>query len=123
MQNYAATFSLPTVAEEAQWEKEYPRKGGFPVPVDFVSRDLMGVTFDKFVEGNTVAKAIFSSLPNSSQASPTQHVQDELFKRRNRIAHWGYVNSNKAEAELCHKIAVGVVSMLREMDRSKYGSL
>jgi hypothetical protein len=123
MESYASTFNLPAATEEAIWEKEYPRGGGFSGPVGFVSQRLVGITFDKFVESNAVASTIFSGLPNTSQASLTQYVQDELFNRRNRIAHWGYVNSNKADAELCHTIAVAVVSMLREMDRSKYGNL
>lgn len=123
MDSYASTFSLPTLAQEEQWEKEYPRSGGFSGPIGFVSQRLAGTAFDKFVAGNAVTKTIFSELPNPSQKAPTQYFQDELFSRRNRIAHWGYVNSNQSEAELCHMIAVGLVSILREMDRIKYGNL
>jgi hypothetical protein len=47
----------------------------------------------------------------------------ELFERRNRIVHWGYVNSTKAEAQLCHTLAVAIISILREMDRSAYRAL
>jgi hypothetical protein len=123
MNSYAATFALPTPTQEAEWEKEYPRSGGFASPVGFVSQRLVGMTFDKFVAGNPVAFAIFSGLPNTLHALPTQYFQNELFSRRNRIAHWGYVNSTKPESELCHIIAVAIVSILREMDRSKYGNL
>jgi len=123
MDSYAATFKLPTPAEEAQWEKEYPRSGGFAGPVGFVSQKLVATTFDKFIADNTTATTIFSRLPNASRASPTQYFQDELFKPRNRIVHWGYVNSGKADGERCHTIAVALVSILREMDRSKYGNL
>lgn len=123
MDSYATTFKLPTAEEEAEWEKEYPRSGGFPKPIGFVSQKLLAITFDKFVEKNKTAKAIFSGLPNTSNASPTNYFQNELFKRRNRIAHWGYVNSSKADAELCHNIAVALVSILREMDRAKHGNL
>lgn len=120
MASYAVTFNLPTPAEEAAWEKEYPRSGGFSGPIDFVSQHLAGMSFDKFVAGNPTASVIFPALPNPSNASATQYFQNELFKRRNRIAHWGYVNSSKSDAELCHTIAVALVSILREMDRSKY---
>jgi len=123
MDSYATTFRLPTAEHEAEWEKEYPRSGGFPKPISFVSQKLLATTLDKFGEENKTAKAIFSALPNTSGASATEYFQDELFKRRNRIAHWGYVNSSKADAELCHKIAVALVSILREMDRVKYGNL
>jgi hypothetical protein len=123
MESYANTFSLPTAAQEAKWEEEYPRSGGFPRPVGFVSQRLLGITFDKFVAGNVVASAIFSGLPNASHVLPTQYFQEELFKRRNRIVHWGYVNSNKADAELCYSAGVALVSILREIDVSKYGNL
>ncbi|HEY2495554.1 MAG TPA: hypothetical protein VGK24_00675 [Candidatus Angelobacter sp.] len=123
MDSYASTFSFPTLAQEEQWEKEYPRSGGFSGPVGFVSQRLAGTTFDKFVAENAATKTIFSRLPNLSQKAPTQYFQNELFSRRNRIAHWGYVNSNQSEAELCHMIATSLVSILREMDRTKYGNL
>jgi hypothetical protein len=118
METYAATFKLPTPAEEVAWEKEYPRSGGFPSPVGFVSQRLVGTTFDKFIDGNGPAKAIFVRLPNPSQVNPTQYFQDRLFMRRNRIVHWGYVNSTKDDAAECHTIAVAVVSILREMDKA-----
>lgn len=123
MDSYASTFNLPTTTQEAEWEKEYPRSGGFSGPISFVANRLVGTTFDKFVESNVVASAIFLGPPNTSHSGPTEYFQHELFRRRNRIAHWGYVNSNKAEADLCHTIAVALVSILREMDRSKYGNL
>ena len=118
MEAYAATFKLPTAEQEAAWEQEYPRSGGFLGPVGFVSQRLARARFDDFVEGNGPAKAIFQRLPNPSQVSPAQYFQDELFKRRNRIVHWGYVNSTRTEAAECHTIAVAIVSILREMDKA-----
>jgi hypothetical protein len=83
----------------------------------------MEMSFDQFVGGNATSSTTYSELPRSTGRNPTQYFQHELFNRRNRIVHWGYVNSNHAEAELCHKVAVALVSILREMDRSKYGNL
>ena len=123
MDSYASTFALPTAAQEDEWEREYPRSGGFTGPIGFVSQRLLGTTFDRFVAGNAAVTAIFSSLPNSGNLAPTEYFQNELFKRRNRIAHWGYVNSSQPESELCHRIAVALVSILREMDRTKYRNL
>ncbi len=120
---YASTFTLPTATQEADWEKEYPRSGGFSNPIGFVSQSLMSTTFDKFVAGNPIAKEIFSKLPNPAYVAPTQYFQRELFNRRNRIIHWGYVNSNQTEAELCYNMAVALVSILRKMDQAKYGKL
>jgi ligand-binding sensor protein len=115
---YAATFRLPTPEQEASWEMEYPRSGGFLNPARFVSQKLLGTTFDDFVEGNGPAKAIFLRLPNPARLRPAQYFQEELFKLRNLIVHWGYVNSTADEATKCYTIAVAVVSILREMDKA-----
>ena len=39
-ENYATTFELPNESMEADWEKEYPRSGGFLKPSDFVSKAI-----------------------------------------------------------------------------------
>jgi hypothetical protein len=122
MDSDASSFNLPTPEQEAEWEKEYPRSGGFSAPAGFVSQKLVERSFDEFVAGNGTASAIFRALPNSSGISPTQYFQDELFKRRNRIVHWGYVNSNETDAELCQTIAIALVSIFRELNRSKYAN-
>jgi hypothetical protein len=123
MDSYVITFSFPTPSQEAKWELEYPRTGGFPGPADFVSTAISGTTFDEFVANNNAAKQVISQLPDAASSSPKKYFQSELFRRRNRIVHWGYLNSTKAEAQLCQKLAVAIVSILREMDRLKYGSL
>jgi hypothetical protein len=117
MENYATTFELPNEFMEAQWEKEYPRSGGFLKPSDFVAKQFTGLTFDQFVMSNNIVTAhAFSGLPNPNKILPSRYFQDELFNRRNRIAHWGYVNSTQQEAEHSHQIAVAIITILREMD-------
>jgi hypothetical protein len=116
MESYAVTYQPPTAVQEAEWEKEITKSGGFPSPAGFVSQRLVGTTFDDFVATNKKANVTFSDLPDSAGTSPAQYFQDQLFKRRNRIAHWGYVNSNKSEAQLCHAVSVAIVTILREMD-------
>lgn len=122
MDSYETNSRLPTLDQEIEWEKEYPRSGGFAGPIGFVSKRLLGTTFDKFVADNKIAKAIFSTLPNSANATATDYFQSELFNRRNRIVHWGFVNSGKTDGELCQTIAIALVSILREMDRCKYAN-
>lgn len=119
----AKVFNRPTRAQEEAWEHEYPRSGGFTGPADFVSKAMFGSKFDEFVDKNHAAKKIMAGLPDEAKQSPKDYFQTELFKRRNRIVHWGFVNSNKTEAELCHTLAVAIVSILREMDKSRYGYL
>ena len=123
MDNYAKTFKLPTPAQEKAWEVDYPRSGGFPRPADFVSKAMTGFNFDKFVAQNNATTKIMSRFPDAANVSATEYFQNELFRRRNRVAHWGYVNSTKAEAQLCQTLAVAIVSILREMDKSKYAAL
>jgi hypothetical protein len=123
MATYATTFKLPSKSMEEEWEKEYPRSGGFLRPSDFLSKQFTGRTFDQFVVSNNVVAAnAFLGLPNPNKALPSQYFQDELFNWRNRIAHWGYVNSTKQEGEHSHQIAVAIVTILRAMDRLKHGS-
>ena len=66
--------------------------------------------------------SIMAGFPDTASLSAKQYFQSALFHPRNRIAHWGYVNASKAEAEQCHTLAIAIVSILREMDRLKYGN-
>jgi hypothetical protein len=120
MDCFAATFVWPTEAQEKAWEAEYPRKGGFTGPADFVSKATTGAPFDDFVAKNAVANKIIAGFPGAASPSAKQYFQSELFHPRNRIAHWGYVDTSQSEAERCHALAVAIVSILREMDKFKY---
>jgi hypothetical protein len=121
MEQFGSGFEWPTPAEEAKWESEYPRNGGFPGPANFVSKRLVQKTFDDFVSSNQTANAIHKTLPSSSQLSLSELCQSNLFAIRNRIAHWGYVNCSGEDAQRCYGIGVAVVCVLREMDKVRYG--
>ncbi len=123
MDSYATTFAWPTEAQEKAWEVEYPKKGGFTGPADFVSKATTGMTFDEFVAKNAVARKIMAAFPDAANVSAKQYFQSALFHLRNRIAHWGYVNIRQTEGERCLSLAVAIVSILREMDRLKYSGL
>lgn len=123
MEHFATGFLWPTAADEALWEKEYPRSGGFPGPANFVSKRMVQMTFDEFISSNQAANAIYSALPNDNQIALSELCQSELFKIRNRIAHWGYVNSSAEDAKRCYDIGLAVVSVLREMDKTYYANV
>lgn len=123
MDSFATTFTWPTEAQEKQWENEYPRKGGFTSPADFVSKATTGMTFDDFVGSNATTIKILAGFPDAAGLSAKQYFQSNLFYLRNRIAHWGYVSTSKGEAERCFALAVAIVSIFREMDKVKYGTL
>jgi hypothetical protein len=57
--------------------------------------------------------ARFLEVAEPNKILPSRYFQDELFNRRNRIAHWGYVNSTRQEAEHSHQIAVVIITILR----------
>jgi hypothetical protein len=84
---------------------------------------MTGKSFDDYVAGDAKAAALITTLPFSRPQTPSEYIQAELFGRRNRIAHWGYVNSTQDDAILCHSIAVIVISILRKMDLEKYAAV
>jgi len=117
MESYATTLTLPTPAQEEAWKDDF-RKSGFIKPADFVSKARTGMTFDDFAGSNPAAIKIMAVLPGAPHFSAKKYFQMELFNRRNEIAHWGYVNSKQEEAQLCHTLAVAILAILQEMDRS-----
>jgi hypothetical protein len=123
MEHFATGFVWTTSADEALWEKEYPRSGGFPGPANFVSKHIVQTTFDEFVSSNQAAKAIYSALPYGNQLPLSELCQSELFNLRNRIAHWGYINSTADDAKRCYDIGLAVVRVLREMDKVRYANV
>jgi hypothetical protein len=82
MDSYATTFSWPTEAQEKAWEAEYPKKGGFTGPADFVSKATTGMTFDEFVAQNPVASKIMAGFPDAASISAKQYFQSALFHLR-----------------------------------------
>ena len=119
----AKIYNRPTRDQEIAWELLYPTTGGFPGHADVVSKETTGTTFDAFVVQNSVAIKVMDGFPNAKNISAKKYFQDELFYRRNRIVHWGDVNYKPEEAQLCLDLAIAIVTILREMDKSKYGSL
>src|ERR1035437_1785372 len=91
------TGHLPTEDEENTWEKNYPKSEGFQFPADFVSNSLAGMKFDEFVATNTNAKLIMDRFSDSVGVSAQKYFQDTLFKKRNRILHWGNVSYDQAD--------------------------
>jgi hypothetical protein len=122
MESYATTSTLPTPAQEEAWKDDF-RKSGFIKPADFVSKATTGMTFDDFACSHPAAIKIMAVLPGAPHSSAKECFQKKLFNRRNEIAHWGYVNSKQEEAQLCYTLAVAILAILQEMDRSKVNFL
>jgi hypothetical protein len=112
----------PTEDEEKAWEAEYKKtRGGFSGPADVVSEMTVGMPFDEFVRTDAQASAIIAMFSEAIGMSPKLFFQRELFHIRNRITHWGYVDASKEQAERCHRLAVAIVAILREVDKTRYG--
>jgi hypothetical protein len=122
MDCYSANFRWPTEDEENGWETEYKKtRGGFAGPADVVSEMTVGMSFDDFVRTNAQTSAIIANFPKAGSMSPKQFFQRELFHIRNRIAHWGFVDTTRELAEDCHHLSIAIVAILREIDKARYG--
>jgi HEPN domain-containing protein len=120
VENIGVAGHLPTEAEEAVWEKDFPKTGGFPRPADFVSEALAGIKFNDYVTNNPAAFALISALPNSDGKTPIDYFKAELFERRNRIMHWGKLNYQREDAEICLNAANAIIEILKSMDYRRY---
>ena len=83
----------------------------------------VGVPFDDFVQSNVTSSAITRSVAIPAGVSPKDYFQRELFQLRNRIAHWGFVDTSLEQAQRCHTLAVSIVAILRALDKEKYGKM
>jgi hypothetical protein len=112
--------SFPTQLEEENWAKDKPIKvGSFSDRCDSVCKIVVGKVFTDCLAHQN-GQSLFA---NSLGLNVTDYIQQGLFDRRNRIAHRGYVNSDQSGAKESHDIARNVVSVLREVDKERYGSL
>ncbi len=85
-------------ADREAWEAGYRDKtkpGGFPNAANFVSKVLNEKSFDGFVkdflERSSKVAIIKAGLPMFESQMKAEYIQIELFRRRNRIMHWGEV--------------------------------
>jgi hypothetical protein len=78
VENISKAGHLPTEAEESVWENEFPRTGGFPKPADFVSKALVGMSFDDFVAKNPAAQNMMNGFPAAAGKSARDYFQATL---------------------------------------------
>lgn len=122
IENLRITEHLATGDEKAAWETEYRNetiRGKFTRPANFVSKFLVKKEFDDFVADYTKQNGNAEST-HTDIKPVTQHVQNELFRRRNQIMHWGRVDYDQADATRCLSAASGVIEHLKAMDKERY---
>jgi hypothetical protein len=101
----------PKDYEEKAWVKEYREgigRGGFKNSANFVSKFLVGKTYNQFVikQGG--------GLPTAGQ------VHAALFEKRNQVMHWGKVDYAEGDAAAGLVAAHKSIEALKAMDREKY---
>ncbi|HKN74249.1 MAG TPA: hypothetical protein VJW94_03650 [Candidatus Acidoferrum sp.] len=108
----------PNATQREEWEKEYRtgakkvrKPSGFEKSANFVSKYLTGKDFDACV--NAYAKNKAASELRAS------HINESLFRKRNRIMHWGKVNYKRDDALSAFAAARDTISILKVMDRKR----
>jgi hypothetical protein len=116
-----------TEDERNTWEKEYRKRtspGGLENSANFVSEFLCVKRCDDFVtdflQKSSEAALIKAGFPQYESQLKGSYIQQELFRRRNRIMHWGEVNHQQEDASLALHAASSAFAVLKVMDTEKY---
>jgi hypothetical protein len=113
------SVTTPTDADEEDWERQWRDEVRFVAArLDKVSGLLVGQPFDSFLSQNTgLLQAVQARYPSSKIAtSPKNFFIKELFHRRNRIVHFGKVDFQQSDGEMCLTLATTLSQILAAMD-------
>ena len=108
----------PNDTDEEAWETEWRKILGVAPRLDKVSSLLTGKPFDLFLsQDSRLLQSLHMCCPASAAvASPKEFFIKELFHKRNKIVHFGEINFQKADAEMCLRLATMLTQILRAMD-------
>lgn len=130
IENFQANGNWGTEDARELWEEDYrqhTKPGGFIKSASFVSKLLVGKSFDSFVKEilNKNARESLTSLgfPLNTDQLTADYIQHELFRRRNRIMHWGEVSHTKQDATKAFDAALGAFAVLKAMDKERYETM
>jgi hypothetical protein len=113
---------MPGEADREEWEKQWREEvRTVAARLDRVSGLLTGQDFDSFLAQNTgLLKPVHMRYPASkSEPSPKKFFIAELFHRRNRVVHFGEINSQQADGEICLTCATSLSQILSAMDAQR----
>jgi hypothetical protein len=114
----------PTDADEEEWEERWRDIRSVPVRFDKVSSLLTGKSFDSFLSANgDLLKSVRTQYQSSGEALAKDFFVKGLFHKRNRIVHFGKIDFQKSEAELCFALATALWHILVAMDAHCYREL
>lgn len=69
------------------------------------------------------AAIIKAGFPPSKDQLRSKYIHKELFRRRNRIMHWGKVDYQQANASAALKAAQTAFAVLKAIDKEKYEAM
>lgn len=112
----------PRDADEEMWEKQWRDDARtIAARLDRVSVLLTGLTFDSFLAINVaLLQPVYSRYPDSKAAlSPRKFFVEQFFHRRNRIVHFGEIDFQQHDAELCSILANTLSQIMVAMDAKR----
>jgi hypothetical protein len=116
----------PTDADDEAWETQWRDKAGnVAARFDKVSSLLTGKSFDAFLaQNNWLLKALHSQYPASKSAeSPKDFLVTQFFRKRNKIVHYGKIDFQQPDAEMCVTCASTLRKILAAMDTKRIDDL
>lgn len=118
-------ISTPTDADEEEWEKQWRDVRSVAARLDKVSSLLTGQPFDSFLSRNgEVLHGLHAHYPASKKtASPKDFFVKELFHKRNKIVHFGKIDFQQPDAQMCLTLATTLSQILAAMDAQRRSAL
>lgn len=116
----------PTDADDEAWEKQWRDDvRTIAARFDKVSVQLTGQSFDTFLSQNTeLLKTMHTACPASKSAvSPKDFFVKEFFRKRNKIVHYGKIDFQQPDAEMCVTSASNLRKILAAMDAQRLHAL
>lgn len=119
----------PTQEQTEAWEEEYRKetRANFEKVAKFVAKFLNGKTFNQFVNdflvNSSKAAIIKAGFPPTKLELSSKYIHTELFRRRNRIMHWGKVDYQQDDASAALKAARTALAVLKAIDKERYEAM
>jgi hypothetical protein len=110
---------LPQTQEDNEkWEGEWQNLRSIGKRLDELSRLLTEKPFDEFAALNS--GLLTPALTDyDSSSSLKKFFQEQLFDKRNAIAHYGKIDFRQQDGERCLSSTLALVGLFRAMDRER----
>jgi hypothetical protein len=110
-----------TQADEQAWDQDFRGIRTVAERLNASSRLMVSSAFDEYIHRKRKANAAFrSNFSLYEKVSPITCFQERIFEPRNKIVHWGFINSTEKIASECHTHAQNLIRLLLIMDRGRY---